>query len=413
MEAPALFAASGSSADRLLLALAVVVVSAWVMGRAVRSIGQPAVLGEILAGILLGPSFLGALAPGVADVLIPHEVLPGLGAIADIGLVLFMFLVGVEVDLTLMRGTGARAVVISQVSMVVPLLAGFAVSPLLASVLMPDAHQPGFGLFIGAAMGITAFPVLARLLQELRLDRTEPGTLALACAAIGDVVAWCLLAAVVAVVEATGPTQVLIAVLSGVGFTAAVLVVVRPLLARVGSLPLAIVVALTLAGAWITSQMGLHAIFGAFLVGVAMPRDDDRVREVANGLEGVTTAVLLPTFFVVAGLAVHVQSLATWAAVFVTVAVVLVAILSKVGAVAVAGRTLRMGWSDAIGVGLLMNTRGLTEIVILAVGLQLGVIDDALYTAMVVMALATTFMAAPVLESMGIAPRWRTAADAG
>lgn len=404
-------AVSTVAADRLLVAVAVVVVAAWGVGRVVQRFGQPAVLGEILAGILLGPSVLGALWPSVSNALFPAEVIDSLRALAEIGLVLFMFVVGIEVDLALVRRSGRQSAVISQTAIVVPALVGFAVSPLVASALMPESSQPGFGLFIGAAMSITAFPVLARILQQMNLDRTRPGVLAITCAAIGDVAAWCLLAVTVAVVQASGAGGIVFTLAAGAGFTAGVWWILRPLLGRAPPVPLPVAVGLALVGAWITSWIGIHAIFGAFIVGVAMPRTEGRAARTARQLEVTTTAILLPLFFVVAGLAVEIGALGSPMALLVTIVVVVVASLGKLGGTAVSARCVGMTWSDAAGLGLLMNTRGLTEIVILAVGLQLGVINGSVYSAMVVMALVTTLVASPVLEATGIAARWRAEVD--
>lgn len=414
MWSPVILGLAEVAADRLLVALAVVVAAAWAAGQALeRWLGQPSVLGEILAGIALGPSVLGAVWPAATSLLFPPDVVGGLRVIAEVGLVLFMFLVGVEVDLTLMRGVGRQAPIISLSSIVVPLLLGALVSPILAASLMPDADQPGFALFIGVAMAITAFPVLARLLQQLGIERTVPGVLAISSAAIGDVTAWCLLAAIVAFVESSGTGGVLVSVAGGVVFAVVVMGLLRPILQRVRRVPLAVAVALGLGGAWVTGAIGIHAIFGAFLVGLAMPRSDGRAGELERRLEAVTTTVLLPVFFVVAGLAVDVGSLGSWSSIAATVVAVAVAVVGKVGGTTLTARVLHFGWDDSFGLGLLMNTRGLTEIVILAVGLQLGVIDDAVYTAMVVMALATTLIAAPLLQASGIAARWRRRSPVG
>lgn len=406
-------AVSQVSADRLLLSLAVVVAAAWAGGRLLRRLGQPAVLGEIIAGILLGPSLLGVLWPSASEALFPPEVVSGLRVIAEVGLVLFMFLVGVEVDVAGLRGKGRATFVISQASIIVPVVLGVALSPLLRSAFVPDSPQPGFSLFVGAAMGITAFPVLARLLQQLELDTVPAGIVAIACAAVNDVAAWCILAVAVAVVTAGGHGDLVVMVLAAGVFVVVVLGVLRPLLAGLASLPLALAVALALAGAWVTDAIGVHAIFGAFLVGVAMPRSGGVAEEVIGRLESMTTVILLPVFFVVAGLEVRLQDLGSAVAMAMTVLITVVAVLGKVGGTVAGARVVGMRWSDAVGVGLLMNTRGLTEIVILSVGLQLGVIDGELYTAMVVMALVTTFMAAPILERTGLARRWRTQTSAG
>lgn len=229
---------SADSSSRLLLAVAIVVVAAWVGGQLMRRLGQPAVLGEILVGILLGPSVLGLIWPSAVSFLFPPAVLVGLRAVAELGLVLFMFLVGVEVDLALVRGSARVATLVGQASIIVPAILGVAVAPVVAAVLMPSADPGTFALFFGVAMAITAFPVLARLLQQMRLDRTRLGGLAITSAAVADVIAWCLLAIAIAIVESSGLSQAMVTVGAAALITLVAVGVVRPLLVRVAPLPL-------------------------------------------------------------------------------------------------------------------------------------------------------------------------------
>lgn len=386
---------------RLLLSIAIVIAATRGVGWLVARIGQPRVLGEIAAGILLGPSLVGAVWPEATAYLFPAEVRGGLGAVAQLGLVFFMFLVGLDLDASHLRGQGRRAVVISHTSIVLP----FAFGSLLALWFHPrvggDTPVLSFSLFIGIAMAITAFPVLARILQESGLHCTRIGALALTCAAIDDVTAWCALAAVVAVAGASGWADTAVTVMATAGFVVAMFLVVRPVLARVGAISMPGAVAFALLSAWVTELIGIHAIFGAFLAGFVIPRGRTASNELSTVLEPVTTSVLLPVFFAVVGLSTRfglLDSVERWA---ILGLVVVVAVAGKLGGSALAARLLGESWNSAVTLGVLMNTRGLTELVILTVGLELGVIDETMFTIMVLMALVTTFMAGPALRLLG------------
>jgi Kef-type K+ transport system membrane component KefB len=396
----------------VLLDVAVVVAVARLMGRLFLRIRQPAVIGEILGGILLGPSLLGLFPGDLHLVLFPPDVRPYLTVIAQVGLVLFMFIVGLEVDLSLIRSRRRLATSVSLSSIVLP----FGLGVLLALVLYP-AHDTvrdatvspvAFGLFLGVAMSITAFPVLARILTERGMHRVPVGVLALACAAIDDVVAWSLLAVVVAV--AVGGTM------GGVGsilaltvvYGVVMFVVVRPLLARTaqrfraaGRLTpdvLAVVLVGLLLSAAATEAIGIHAIFGAFVFGAIMPRSEPGLtRTVLERLEQVSLLLFLPVFFVVAGLQVDVRGVGL-AGLGELGLILLVAIGGKFLGAAAAARLQRVPQRQAAALGVLMNTRGLTEIVILQIGAQLGVLDQQLFTLMVLMALITTVMTEPLLR---------------
>jgi K+:H+ antiporter len=382
---------------RILVALAVVILASRFVGWAVSKIGQPTVHGEILAGILLGPSLLGLVWPQGFDYLFPQPIVGALKVLAQIGLVLFMFLIGLEIDLGKLRGQGHKAVVISQASILTPILLG----ALLALWLYPrfgdDVDRVGFTLFLGAAMAITAFPVLARVLQETGLDRTRIGVLTLTCAAVDDVTAWCLLAVVVAVVRSTGPAEAIRTIALSIVFLVAMLRVVRPLLARAPVIPLWLAIALALLGAWTTEQIGIHAIFGAFMAGAVMPRRPELHDLVHDRLRHATLTLLLPVFFVVVGLSTRIDRLGSLYLWGVTLLIIAVAVAGKLGGSMIAARLLGERWRDAASVGILMNTRGLTELVILSVGLELGVINSTIFTMMVLMALVTTLMATPLL----------------
>lgn len=394
----------------LLVQIAVVVVAARAVGLLFRRIAQPQVMGEMVAGILLGPSLLGWLAPAVSASLFPAESLGFLNSISQVGLLVFMFLVGLELNPRLLRGRGYTALVTSHASITIPFFLG----SLLAVQLYPRLSDAGvtftgFALFMGAAMSVTAFPVLARILTERDLLRTRVGAVALACAAVDDVTAWCILAGVVALVRSWNAALPWWAtVLGSAAFVAAMVFAARPLLARlerrhqrdgrVTQDVLAIVFLVTLASAWTTEALGIHALFGAFLAGAVMPKGEGFVRALTGKLEDVTVVLLLPLFFAFTGLRTRIglvegMEMWGWCAL-----IVLVAVAGKLGGGAVAARMTGMTWREAGAIGTLMNTRGLMELVILNIGLDIGVISPAVFAMMVLMALATTFMTSPLLE---------------
>ena len=381
----------------ILIALAVVIAASRLSGWAISKIGQPRVHGEILAGILLGPSLLGIVSPTTLDYLFPTEVIGALRVLATIGLVLFMFLIGLELDLGKLRGHGHKAVVISQASIVLPVALGGLLAIWLYPRLGEGVDRLGFSLFLGAAMAITAFPVLARVLQETGLYHTRLGVLTITCAAVDDVTAWCLLAGVVAIINATGAADALQILGWSLLFVVGMLKVVKPLLARRHTIPVWMAISLAMICAWTTEQIGIHAIFGAFMAGASMPRKPKIVRQIHENLETATVSFLLPVFFMVVGLATRVDTLDSFYLWGVTLLVIAVAIVGKWGGSMIAARITGETWKDAAAIGVLMNTRGLTELVILSVGLELGVITTTLYTIMVLMALVTTLMATPML----------------
>ncbi|HEY7814812.1 MAG TPA: cation:proton antiporter, partial [Nakamurella sp.] len=393
--------------------IAIIMVVARLFGRLAIKIGQPPVVGEIVAGIAMGPSLLGLLPGDLDGRLFPPEVLPYLNILAQLGLVLFMFIVGLELDMLLIRGREKIAGTISAASVALP----FALGAGLALVLYPMHDETAAGpvapialaLFLGVAMSITAFPVLARILTDRGMHRTPIGVLALACAAVDDIIAWTLLAFVVAVVQGNGPLDVLRIVLLTAVFAAVMFGVVRPLLKRlndwyrrVGRLTpdiLSVVLIGVLASAFVTEMIGIHAIFGAFVFGAVMPRRDaaDLTHEILERLEQVSVLLLLPLFFVVTGLSTNILGL-TGGGLWQLALILLVAIGGKFAGAYAGARAMKVRSRQATALGLLMNTRGLTELVILNVGKQLGVLDDELFTMLVLMALITTAMTGPLLK---------------
>ena len=389
---------------QLLLAdVAFIIILARLLGNLAKLLGQPPVLGEILAGILLGPTFFHGT---ITKALFPPGLIPPLTALADLGLVLFMFVVGYEVDLRLIRGRERVAVGVSTGSVVLPLVLGSALGVWLAHRNhLP--HVSTFALFIGTAMAATAFPVLARILTDRGLHRTRIGGLALASAAIADVLAWCLLAVVVALAGSSAQWKVLLAI----PYVVLMFAVVRPLLRQLsrfylqaGRLTpniLATVLAGLLLSSWATNWMGLHFIFGAFLFGIVMPRENvlGMREEILDRLLQVSVLVLLPIYFVVAGLSINLSTIGSSGLVELA-AILVVAIVGKLVGAYLGAQFTGVHGRNAGVIATLMNTRGLTELVILGVGLQLHILTKPLYTLMVVMALVTTAMSGPLLKAI-------------
>ncbi|WP_188267068.1 MULTISPECIES: cation:proton antiporter [unclassified Streptomyces] len=408
-------AAAGAQETSLAVMLAdigLVLVAGAVLGRLARKVRQPAVIGEITAGILLGPSVLGLLPGGLTERIFPPEVRPLLSAVSQVGLVLFMFLVGWEFDKRLVRRHGKLAASVSLSSILVAFGFGFALAvPLYGHhsvVAGRDVTFLAFATFLGTAMSVTAFPVLARILTENNLLETRVGSVSLAGAAVDDLLAWCLLAYVSALVAADGDYADLarIGALS-VAYVAFMLLVVRPLAARLmwrwaaaerWSGLLTVLCAGALVSAWVTTWIGVHAIFGAFLFGFVMPREPSLVlaQHVRTPMEHVSR-LLLPVFFIVTGLGVDLGALTGGDAVAL-VAIVLVACAGKLIGAILPARLAGFSWRESKDLGLLMNTRGLTELIILNAAVSLGVLDGRMFTMLVVMALMTTAMAGPLLS---------------
>lgn len=398
----------------LIAQVIVILVAARVVGVLVRRLGQPQVVGEMLAGIALGPSLLGAHAPMVAGALFPAGSLGFLNALSQIGLLVFMFLIGLELDPKMVRERGRAAIVISHASIVAPFLLG----AILAIVLYPRMAGDrvaftGFALFMGAAMSVTAFPVLARILRERNLVRTPIGSVAIACAAIDDVTAWCILAVVVVIVRATtgdagaGGMALWVTLGGSAAYVAFMVTAGRRLLRQLESRyaargkvtqdMIAVLMVAMLASAWITEQLGIHALFGAFLVGAVSPKSEGFVHAIVERFEDVMIVLLLPLFFAFTGLRTEVALIDGATGWLVCALVLAVAVVGKVGGSMLAARAVSMPWRDAATLGVLLNTRGLMELVILNVGLDIGVISRELFAMMVLMALATTFMTTPLV----------------
>ena len=400
----------GLPLSRLLVQLVIVILVARLFGAAARRLGQPAVIGEMAAGIALGPSLFGALVPGVFDWLFPSSSLGVLHLLSQIGVILFMFVVGLDFNVQHVRQRAHAAVVVSNISILLPFLLG-----VLAAIGLYAGHAPAgisfraFALFMGISMSITAFPVLARILAERRLLNTPVGSMALTCAAVDDVTAWTLLAFVVAVVSSAGSlTTVLGTLLLTAGFALAMLLLVRPALrpllaATEGDTAfskerLAVVMALVFASALTTEVIGVHALFGAFLAGAMLPAGPDVRAGLHDRLEGFSAVLLLPLFFAFTGLRTEIGLITSGPAMLTAVLVVALATAGKLGGSAIAARLTGMDWNSSFILGALMNTRGLMELIALNVGYDLGVISREMFTILVVMALVTTCLTGPLVD---------------
>ena len=394
----------------LFAQIGAILFAARLVGWLFRKIHQPQVIGEMVAGILLGPSLLGWAAPGLYSALFPPESLGFLDSLSQVGLVLFMFLVGLELDPKVMRGNGRAAVVTSHASIFAPFILGILLAlylyPRLVAQGVPFSH---FALFIGAAMSITAFPVLARILTERGLLNTRLGSISIACAAVDDVTGWCLLAFLVLLARsAEATTSIWITLFGVLAYIGIMVFGARRLLIRLKSMyekrgfltqnMMALVLLLLLASSWVTEELGIHALFGAFLIGAIMPKHPPFVHSLTEKLNDAAVVLLLPIFFAFTGLRTSVGSISGGLMWFFCGLIILTAIAGKFGGGTLAARLTGMSWREASAMGALMNTRGLMELVLLNIGLDIGVISPVLFTMLVLMALVTTFMTAPVLE---------------
>ncbi len=399
----------------VIATLAAVVFSGFVLAWICKFLGQPPVIGEVIAGILLGPSLLGAISPEALDMLIPSavsdpkgQVPAALRAVSQLGVILYMFLVGLELNAARLAGRAHAAVAVSHASIVVPFVLGAA----LALGLYPVYSHAGvpftsFALFMGVSVSVTAFPVLARILTDRKLDKTEIGTVALSCAAADDVTAWCLLALVVAVAQAKIGNAA--AVVGGaVAFIAFMFLIVRPILARViprvdvrsetlSPLVISATFLAVLLAALTTEAIGIHAVFGAFLLGAVIPHDSRIAREFTVKMNDLVTILLLPAFFAFTGMRTQISLVSGWESWLWCAAIIAVATAGKFGGTLAAARLTGLGWRESAALGALMNTRGLMELIVLNIGLDLGVISPTLFAMLVVMALVTTAATSPML----------------
>ena len=401
--------------------MTVIIVTARLMGVLFKRFNQPAVIGEVVGGILLGPSLLGRIAPDFAAMILPADAAPILGVLSQLGVILFMFMVGLELDLNVLRTRARTTVAISNAGIIVPFALGAVLAAGIYEEYAPDgvAFVP-FMLFIGVSMSITAFPVLARILSDRGLQRTPMGMVALTCAAIDDASAWCLLAFVVGVSQASVGAAVMTVALTAV-YVALMLTVGRALMHRVvprldaaitvGEQALTIVLVAVLLSAVATEVIGVHAIFGAFLLGAIIPHNSAIARHVRERIEDVVRVRFLPAFFAFTGLRTEiglVQSVNDW---LMCLLIIALATIGKFGGATLAARVSGLDWRNSAALGILMNTRGLVELIVLNIGLDLGILTPRLFTMLVIMAVVTTMMTSPILMALLRKRPWTEVAE--
>jgi Kef-type K+ transport system membrane component KefB len=394
-----------SPLSRLLIQIILITVVARVSGALVLKIGQPRVIGEMIAGILLGPSFLGFFSPVTMDTLFPASSMDNLRMLSELGVVLFMFLVGTDVHLGDLWKKAHTAIWVSHASIVIPFFLGTAISLFIYSSFAPDgvAFKP-FALFMGVAMSITAFPVLARIVQERNMTQSEIGIMSLGCAAVDDATAWCILAVVLALVKSESPWASTIMVTLLVGFVVVMVFLLRPALRRVVPSTISIDKSwaagiLSFAGiaALMTEMIGVHALFGAFIAGTIVPAGSLRTY-CKEKFESVASNLLLPLFFAFTGLRTHLGLLKDSQSWIACVVVIGAAVAGKLGGSALAARSSGMNLRDSLALGALMNTRGLMELIVLNIGYDLGILSSRIFAILILMALMTTFMTSPLLS---------------
>lgn len=393
----------------LLAQIITIIIVARFFGWVFRKIGQPSVIGEIIAGIVLGPSLLGLYFPEFSLTLFPVESLGNLQFLSQIGLILFMFVIGMELDLKVLQNRAKDAIVISHASIVIPFALGIGLAYFVYFKFAPEgvAFMP-FALFMGIALSITAFPVLARIVQERGIHKTKLGAIVITCAAADDITAWCILAAVIAIVKAGTFVSSLYIIGMAIAYVLVMLFVVKPFLKKIGELyatkdslnkpVVAIFFLILIISSYTTEIIGIHALFGAFMTGVIMP-DITKFRNLfIEKVEDVSVILLLPLFFVFTGLRTEIGLINDPYLWKVTGFIILVAVVGKFLGSALAAKFVGQSWRDSLTIGALMNTRGLMELIVLNIGLDLKVLTPEVFTMMVIMALVTTFMTGPTLN---------------
>ena len=393
----------------LLLQIITIICVARILGFLCKKIGQPSVIGEIIAGILLGPSFAATYLPEFSAFLFPEKSLGNLQFLSQIGLILFMFVIGMELDLKVLRNKAREAVVISHASIIFPFALGVTLAYFIYAQFAPvNVKFLSFSLFIGISMSVTAFPVLARIVQERGLSKTKLGTIAITCAAADDITAWCLLAAVIAVVKAGSVLSAFYTILMAAGYVFLMLKIVQPFLKKLGdkysnkesfSKPVVAIFFITLLlSSYATEVIGIHALFGAFLAGVIMPANSNFRSIFIEKVEDLALVLLLPLFFVFTGLRTQIGLLNDWQLWKICGLIIAVAVTGKFLGSTLAARFTGQNWRESLSIGALMNTRGLMELVVLNIGYDLGVLSPEIFAMLVIMALVTTFMTGPALD---------------
>jgi len=393
----------------LLIQIVVIMVATRLFGFLVSFVAQPTVVGEIIAGIILGPSLLGLFFPEFSIFLFPKESLGNLSLISQLGLIFFMFVVGMELDFEKIKKQSSASVFISHASIIFPFFLGVVLSYWLYPLFAPQnvSFMP-FALFIGIAMSITAFPVLARIIKEKNLTDTSYGAMAITCAATDDITAWYILALIIALSISGTLGSSLFLLLFIAAYVVVMFYGIRPILAKIGSTQnerlsmnaMSAIVVLLLVSSLVTESIGIHALFGAFMAGAMMPSSAiSRLKElIAPRLEYVSLLVLLPLFFALTGLRTEIGLLNTSDGWLVCGLIIIIAVTGKLLGSSLAAKFMGFNWRDSFSLGILMNTRGLMELVVLNIGYEMGILSTELFTMFVIMALATTFMTGPILN---------------
>jgi Kef-type K+ transport system membrane component KefB len=406
----------------LLAQIVMIILVARLFGWVFKKIGQPTVIGEIIAGIVLGPSLVGLYFPAFSAALFPVESLGNLKFLSQIGLILFMFVIGMELDVKILKNKASEAIVISHASIIIPFAMGIGLSYFVYKRFAPTGVEfLSFSLFMGIAMSITAFPVLARIVQERGIHKTKLGAIVITCAAADDITAWCLLAVVIAIVKAGNFVGSLYVISLAVFYVLAMIFLVKPFLKRIGDLygskdsigkpVMAIFFLFLILSSYATEVIGIHALFGAFMMGSIMP-DVSKFRMIfIEKVEDVAVILLLPLFFVYTGLQTEIGLINDPYLWKVTAAIIAVAVIGKFLGSALAARFVGQNWKDSLTIGALMNTRGLMELIVLNIGLELKVLTPEVFAMMVIMALVTTFMTGPALDFINFIFKNKNVAD--
>jgi Kef-type K+ transport system membrane component KefB len=392
---------------RLLLQIIIIIIMTQLLGWLFKKIGQPAVIGETVAGIILGPSLLGLLFPGVFHFIFPIESLPNLRFLSQIGLILFMFIIGMELDTRMLRKQAFEAVIISHASILIP----FTLGVFLSYYLYRSYGQTdfiSFALFMGIAMSITAFPVLARIIRDRKLTDTKLGNLAISCAASDDVTAWCILAILIALIRSGSGMNGFFVVAIVLVYVFIMLVPVKIILDKIqtafekGKIAynslMAITYSLLLLSSWCTEVIGIHALFGAFLAGIVIPKKGDLQKKIIERISDVSMVMLLPLFFVYTGLRTNAGILNSSGLWISFMLILFCAVAGKFGGSTLIAKLLGQNWNDSLSIGALMNTRGLMELIVLNIGYDMHIISADIFSMMVLMALLTTMMTNPILN---------------
>jgi Kef-type K+ transport system membrane component KefB len=400
---------SAGPLNRLFLQIGLVIGAAWILGAVFQRFGQPAVIGEMVAGILLGPSFFGLIGPRAFEFVFAPSSLESLRLFSQLGVCLFMFVVGMELNLAELRHRAPRLLVVAHGGIVIPYVlgVGFALF-LFGRYAEPGTSYTAFALFMGISMSITAFPVLARILKDRRLFHTPLGNFATLCAAMGDVTAWCVLAMVVAIAGATDLESTLMTLALVAVYGVVMIGLFRPLLRRLLAPSLreeiepdkgvlALVLAVVLVSSFVTEMIGIHALFGAFVAGIILPAGGGFRRKLSLRLEHFASVLLLPLFFAFVGLRTQIGLLRDPGDWWICGAIIVVATIGKLGGTAILARMVKFPWSEALQLGALMNTRGLMELIALNIGYDMGILSFRIFTMLVLMAILTTMMTGPLI----------------